>query len=407
VKDEHKTREELLSELISLRSRLSSEGRDRSAAGNQESSPHIHDAYFEGLFENAPEAIALIDNRSMVLRVNSEFTNIFGYTNYDLLGKCIDTVLAPDDLKQEAADITDKVATGVRVDVESVRRCKDGTLIDVSIRGAPIKTGEKQVAVFGIYRDITNQKRLKARLLHAQKMEAIGTLAGGISHDFNNLLQVIQGYTDILLVGKKPEDPEYNDLLAIRHATARAAELTRALLTFSRKNKSILRPVDLNHLINQVNNILERTFLKSIEIKLELADNLKIIDGDPAQLEQVLINLALNARDAMPGGGDLLIRTGITTMDEEFCRTHPGATPGTYALVTVSDNGQGMAEETLKHIFEPFYTTKEIGRGTGLGLALVYGIIKEHQGYIMPYSKPGQGTTFEIYLPISARRKEQ
>lgn len=251
------------------------------------------------------------------------------------------------------------------------------------------------------------EKKLKARLLHTQKMEAIGTLAGGISHDFNNLLQVVQGYTDILLTGKKPEDPDYNDLLAIRNATARAGELTMELLTFSRKKKSILRPVDLNHLIKQVNKILQRTFLKSIEIKLQLADNLKRINGDHGQLEQVLMNLAINARDAMPGGGDLIIRTGITTLNEKFCMTHPGATPGNFVLVTVSDNGQGMAEDTLKHIFEPFYTTKEIGRGTGLGLALVYGIIKEHRGYIMPYSKPGQGTTFEIYLPIFTGQTNQ
>jgi len=407
LEDEHKTRKELIAELISLRSRLFSEGKERSAAKNKERSSHIHEAYFEGLFENAPEAIALVDNQSYVLRVNREFTDIFGYTNAELPGKCIDIILAPDDLKQEAADITEKVATGARVDVESVRRCKDGTLINVSIRGAPIKMGREQVAVFGIYRDITNQKRLEARLLHSQKMEAIGTLAGGISHDFNNLLQIIQGYTDILLTGKKPENQEYNDLLAIRDATARAAELTRELLTFSRKKKIILRPLDLNHLIKQVNKILQRTFLKNIEIKLQLADKLKTIYGDPVQLEQVLINLALNARDAMPGGGNLIISTGISTMDQEFCRTHPGAAPGTYALVTVSDNGQGIAEESLKHIFEPFYTTKDIGKGTGLGLAMVYGIVKEHQGYIMPSSKPGEGTTFEIYLPIFAGRKEQ
>lgn len=407
MEDQHKTREELIAELISLRSRLSSEGKEKSATAKQGRSPHIHEAYFEGLFENAPEAIALVDNQSRILRVNSEFTNIFGYANDELPGKYIDHILVPDDLRQEAAGITEKVATGARVDVESVRCCKDGTLINVSIRGAPIKIGREQLAVLGIYRDITNQKRLEARLLHTQKMEAIGTLAGGISHDFNNLLQIIQGYTDILLTGKKPENQEYNDLLAIRDATARAAELTRELLTFSRKKKIILRPVDLNQLIKQLNKILERTFLKSIGIKLHLADNLKKINGDPVQLEQVLINLALNARDAMPGGGNLIISTGITTLDEGFCRTHPGAEPGTYALVTVSDNGQGIAEESLKHIFEPFYTTKDIGKGTGLGLAMVYGIVKEHQGYIMPSSKPGEGTTFEIYLPIFAGGKEQ
>ena len=405
--DEHKTREELLSELISLHSRLSSEGINNSAASKQVGSPHLHEAYFEGLFENAPEAIALVDNRSIVLRVNSEFTNIFGYTNDELLGKCIDHILAPDDLRQEAVDITEKVATGTRVDAESVRRCKDGTIIDVSIRGAPIKIGNEQVAVFGIFRDITNQQKLKARILHTQKMEAIGTLAGGISHDFNNLLQVVQGYTDILLTDKKPENPDYHDLLAIRNATAKAAELTRELLTFSRKRKSILRPIDLNDLIQRVNKMLQRTFLKSIEIKLQLADNLKTINGDPVQLEQVLMNLAINARDAMPEGGELTIRTQITTLDKEFCRTHPGATSGDFVLVTISDNGQGIDEEALKHIFEPFYTTKVIGKGTGLGLALVYGIIKDHQGYIMPYSKPGQGTTFKIYLPIFTEQTSQ
>jgi CheY-like chemotaxis protein len=231
-------------------------------------------------------------------------------------------------------------------------------------------------------------------------MEAVGTLAGGIAHDFNNLLQAIQGYSDLLLLDKNKDDPGYRELQEIRRAGQRASELTQQLLTFSQKVESRLRPVNLNHEVTEVENLLKRTIPKMIRIELHLADTLGTINADPAQIEQVIMNLGVNARDAMPEGGTLIIETQDTTLDEQYCSTHLGAIPGDYVLLTISDTGHGMDNETLEHIFEPFYTTKETGKGTGLGLAMVYGIVKGHHGYITYCSEPGEGTTFKIYLPV-------
>jgi len=248
--------------------------------------------------------------------------------------------------------------------------------------------------------DITEKKKLEAQLQQAQKMEAIGTLAGGIAHDFNNMLQAISGYTQILLMGKKASDPDYEKLEAIEKSAQRASDLTKRLLIFSRKVESKLRPVGLNQEIEQVSKMLERTIPKMINIELHLAENLKIINADPAQIEQIMMNLGVNARDAMPDGGRLIFETENVILDEQYCKIHLGARPGKYVKLSISDTGHGMDREILSHIFEPFYTTKETGKGTGLGLAMVYGIVKNHDGYIMCYSEPGEGTTFKIYFPI-------
>jgi len=248
--------------------------------------------------------------------------------------------------------------------------------------------------------DITEKKKLEAQLQQAQKMEAIGTLAGGIAHDFNNMLQAISGYTQILLMGKKASDPDYEKLEAIEKSAQRASDLTKRLLIFSRKVESKLRPVGLNQEIEQVSKMLERTIPKMINIELHLAENLKIINADPAQIEQIMMNLGVNARDAMPDGGRLIFETENVILDEQYCKIHLGARPGKYVKLSISDTGHGMDREILSHIFEPFYTTKETGKGTGLGLAMVYGIVKNHGGYIMCYSEPGEGTTFKIYFPI-------
>lgn len=248
--------------------------------------------------------------------------------------------------------------------------------------------------------DTTERKQLQTQLQQAQKMEAIGTLAGGVAQDFNNLLQAILGYTQMLLFDRKQEDPGFADLKGIEKAGMRASELTQRLLTFSRKVESQLRPVDLNQEIIQVEKLLQRTIPKMIDIELNLDHTLKTINADPTQMEQVLMNLAVNARDAMPDGGKLIIGTDNVVLNEKFCRIHIGAVPGTYVMLAVSDTGHGMHRDIVKHIFEPFYTTKEIGKGTGLGLAMVYGIVKNHSGYITCSSEPGSGTTFKIYLPI-------
>lgn len=240
-------------------------------------------------------------------------------------------------------------------------------------------------------------EKLQQQLLHAQKMEAIGTLAGGVAHDFNNLLQGIQGYTELLLL--KSGGQNTRELQEILRAAKRGGELTRQLLTFSRKVKSNLVPVDLNQIISGLRDLLERTIPKMIKVTLHLRSSLDFVNADASQIEQVLMNLAVNARDAMPDGGFLTIGTEDIAIDVMYTAVLPEIVPGSYVLLTVSDTGQGMDQETRNRIFDPFFTTKAIGKGTGLGLAIVYGIVKSHKGHILCYSEPAKGTTFKIYLP--------
>jgi signal transduction histidine kinase/CheY-like chemotaxis protein len=252
------------------------------------------------------------------------------------------------------------------------------------------------------YKHLVHEKEKGSRLndhVGAQKMEALGTLAGGIAHDFNNILQAIMGFTQIILREKKLDDPDYEKLEAIETSAQRAGELVRRLLIFSRKVESQLKPVDLNHEVVQVSKMLERTIPKMINIKLKLAENLRIINAAPMQLEQVIMNMAINARDAMPSGGELVFETGNATLDENFCKAHLGSTPGEYVFLKVSDTGHGMDRELQERIFEPFFTTKEIGKGTGLGLSMVYGVVKAHKGFIALKSDVNTGTTFEMYFP--------
>ncbi|MBU2547574.1 MAG: response regulator, partial [Proteobacteria bacterium] len=232
-----------------------------------------------------------------------------------------------------------------------------------------------------------------------QKIESIGTLAGGIAHDFNNMLQAIAGYTELLLVDKDEGHPDLKRLKTIERATQKARVLTRQLLTFSRKMQSDLRPTDLNAEIEQVAVLLERTIPRMIRIELKLAGDLRNINADRIQLEQVIMNLGINASQAMPDGGLLAIETQNVYLDETYSLAHFEVSPGDYVLLTVTDTGQGMDEETVLRIFEPFFTTKDLGQGTGLGLAVAYGIVKNHAGHIHCYSEPGRGTSFRIYLP--------
>ena len=248
-------------------------------------------------------------------------------------------------------------------------------------------------------REEAEREKLQAQLTQSQKMEAIGTLAGGISHDFNNLLQVINGYIQLLLMDRDRNDREYSKLKSIQKAGERAAHLVQQLLFFSRKAETKHLPIDLNHEVEQVRQILERTIPKMIDIDVHVDSGLWIINGDNVQMEQILLNLAKNAADAMPDGGKLTIGTKNIRLEEPYEKTHRGVCPGYYVLLTISDTGHGMDKETVEHIFEPFYTTKDIGKGTGLGLASVYGIVKSHRGHIMCYSEIGMGTTFKIYLP--------
>jgi nitrogen-specific signal transduction histidine kinase/ActR/RegA family two-component response regulator len=247
--------------------------------------------------------------------------------------------------------------------------------------------------------DVTERKQLEEQLRQSQKMEAIGRLAGGIAHDFNNLLTAIVGYSQLLLGGLEVGNPMQGQLEEIKKAGERAASLTRQLLAFSRKGLLQPQVLDLNALVANIDKMLRRLIGEHIELVTVFGPGLECIEADPAQLEQVVLNLVVNARDAMPQGGKIVIETKNLELDEAYADQHPGVSPGRYTMLSVSDEGSGMTAETLKHIFEPFFTTKDRAEGTGLGLFTVYGAVKQNGGNIWVYSEVGRGTTFKVYLP--------
>ena len=288
----------------------------------------------------------------------------------------------------------------------------DGTVYPVEISSRKIEF-EGNECILSVVRDITERKqaeaekaRLEAQINQAQKLESVGRLAGGVAHDLNNLLTPVLGYSEMLLDETSPESPQKRPLKEIENAAYRARNLVRQLLAFSRKQLLEFQSIQLNDFLTDFRQFLERTLRKNIAIYLELAPNLPSIEGDRTQLEQVIINLAINAQDAMPDGGQLTIETDRVELDESYASTHQGVTPGPYVMIAVSDTGCGMDAETRENLFEPFFTTKEVDKGTGLGLATVYGIVKQHGGNIWAYSEPGLGSVFKIYLPVSENPAE-
>ncbi|MGE0352424.1 MAG: PAS domain S-box protein [Gemmatimonadales bacterium] len=358
-------------------------------------------AYLNELFNSDPEAIVLLDPHDHVLRINPEFTATFGYESAEAVGRAINDLVIPEGHEQEAATYTAQLARGERLNVETVRRRKDGTLINVSILGVPIKMAGGPVATYAIYRDISARKHLESQLLHASKMESIGRLAGGVAHDFNNLLTAILGFTDLGLETISAGDPQRPNFEQIRLAATRAADLTRQLLAFARRQAIEPRTTDLGALVGNMENMLNRLLGEQVELTVRTEPDLWPVRIDPAQLEQVVLNLAVNARDAMESGGRLTIVTSNVRIQPR-ANDHLKVPSGDYVLLTVSDTGQGMTRETLAHLFEPFYTTKDVGKGTGLGLATCYGVVRQSGGHIQTTSVVGQGTTFRIYLPRSA-----
>lgn len=355
--------------------------------------------------------LLVINADAKVIKINKKGCEILGYDEQEIVGKNWFDNFLPKEIKNETSKVFRQIMDGkselyeyyenpvvTKSGKERIIAWHNTLLIDEKGNmGATLSSGE----------DITQRKRaeeekekIQAQLLHAQKMEAIGTLAGGISHDFNNILQAIFGYVQLLLMNKTENDPDIRYLNQIDRSAHRASELTKELLIFSRKVESNLRPVNLNHEVAQVHRILRRTIPKMVAIELHLAEDLKILNGDPIQLEQVMMNIAVNANYAMPDGGKLVFETRNVVLDARDGKAHAEAAPGEYIQLTISDNGCGMDKETLGHIFEPFFTTKGIGEGTGLGLAMVYGIVKSHGGHITVYSEPGHGTAFNIYFPV-------
>ncbi len=354
---------------------------------------------YRSLFDDSRDAIHVTTKEGKFVDINQSALDLFGYTREEMLGLDVRKIYVnPDGRLLFQQEIENK---GDVRDYEMKFRKKDGTEIHCLNTSTVRRADDGTIIGYqGISRDVTEQRRLEAQLQQAQKMEAVGTLAGGIAHDFNNVLQAILGYVELLLMKKEKKDPDIRYLNQIDRSAQRATELTKQLLIFSKKVKSKLRPVDLNQEVIQIHELLQRMIPKMIDIELDLAEDIKIINADPMQLEQITMNLGINAKDAMPDGGKLVFETKNITLDEGYCKAHAGAVPGEYVLLAISDTGHGMDKEILEHIFEPFFTTKEIGKGTGLGLAMVYGIVKSHNCHIVCYSEPGRGTVFKIYFPV-------
>ncbi len=382
--------------------------RDISEHKRAEASLRFQKAYFEGLVDNMPDAIAMFDDDGIVTEINAQFTRLFGFTEEEAVGQNISELVGPPDRLEEAHSYRRRITSGEKMSVETVRKNKDGTLIDVSLRSAPVIVDNTRIGHFVLYRDISSRKRaeiekarLQSQLQQAQKMEAIGTLAGGIAHDFNNLLMAIQGRTSIMLMDKDSSHPDFVHLRGIEGYVGNAADLTRQLLGFARGGKYEVKPTDLNELIKKESRMFGRT-KKEISIREKYEENLWPVEADRGQIQQVLLNLYVNAWQAMRGGGNLYVETENVTLDDHYVKPFSVAS-GKYVKIHITDTGVGMDKATREKIFEPFFTTKGLGRGTGLGLASAYGIIKNHGGFINVYSEKGRGSTFSIYLPACER----
>ncbi|MFH1113473.1 MAG: PAS domain S-box protein [Pseudomonadota bacterium] len=360
---------------------------------------------YRTLFEESIDGVYSVLRDGTIMDANASFCKLFGYTREETIGKDIrELYFDPADRPRFQEEIERK---GSLKDHEVRFRKRDGTEIDCLLTSSVHFGPDGSIAGYrAILRDLTLRKGLQRQLLQAQKMEAIGTLAGGIAHDFNNILQVAVGYSELLLGEAGLPEEWKSDIQKINESASRGADLVKRLLTFGRKADTKPQPLNLNRCITGLRAMLERTIPKMIDIQLLLGENPARIHADPTQVDQLLMNLAVNARDAMPEGGKLIFETADVHLDEEYVRTHVEAKAGDYVLLMVTDTGSGMDQETLEHIFEPFYTTKAVGEGTGLGLAMVHGIVKHHGGHIVCYSEPGHGTTFKVYFPAEMSSRE-
>jgi two-component system, cell cycle sensor histidine kinase and response regulator CckA len=360
----------------------------------------LSEGSFRSMIENAPYGIYRATAAGQLLRVNPALQKMLGYDSADELLKmnlARDLYSEP----QQHQRIIDLLATekGFKdVEVEWTR--KDGTLTKARCSGLLVTDEAEQDAYFEVFAEDATEKRLLERQLQlAQKMEAIGRLSGGIAHDFNNLLGVIIGYSEVLKKRLAVTDPLREHAEEIEKAGQRAASLTRQLLAFSRQQVLAPAVLNLNALLTDLGKMLPRLIGEDVELALKLEPKLGLVKADQSQIEQVVMNLVVNARDALPRGGRLVVETSNVTLNHAYTLLHPGSRVGPYVLLSVTDNGTGMSPETLAHLFEPFFTTKERGKGTGLGLATVYGVVKQSGGYIWVDSEPGKGSSFRVYLP--------
>ena len=407
MNDKRKTKIQLTEELVRLRQRIKDLELSVSRGKQAEKSLRETEQKFQRVYDEAPFGCHELNTDGQITRVNRKELAMLGYTAREMLGRPVWRFVLEEEMTRRI--ILAKLSGDVSFHetFERTYRRKDGTTLPVIAQDRIV--WEKRRKITGIrstLEDITERRRAEEvlrkseeQLRQWQKVEAIGRLAGGVAHDFNNLLMTIKGCSELLLGEIDERDPRREEVEEIRKAAERATSLTRQLLAFGRRQ--VLQPqvLNLNDIVENMNRMLSRLIGEDIQLLTVLGPDLWPVKVDPGQIEQVLMNLAVNGRDAMPRGGKLTIETANKELDEDYARRHVAVKPGAYVLLAVSDNGCGMDKETQSHLFEPFFTTKEQGKGTGLGLSTVYGIIKQSGGNIWVYSELGQGTSFKIYLP--------
>jgi two-component system, cell cycle sensor histidine kinase and response regulator CckA len=354
---------------------------------------------YQELVENAHDVIYTHDLEGHFTSLNRAGEQITGYTRAEAAQMSVLQIVSPAYQDQICGMIARQFADEAKTPCSLEILAKDGRKVMLEVSPRLVLKDGQAVGVQGIARDVTQRRHLEEQLAHAQRMEAIGHLAGGVAHDFNNLLTVVTGYSELVLRRLDAESPVRQEIEQIKKAGERATTLTRQLLAFSRKQMLQPRVLDLNAVLSDVEHLLRRLIGENIQLTMVLGPDLKRVKADPGQMEQIIMNLAVNARDAMPQGGMLTVGTANVVLDDDYANQHVDVKPGQYVMLAVSDTGIGMDDHTRSHIFEPFFTTKVKGKGTGMGLSTVYGIVKQSGGYVWVYSEPNQGSTFKIYLP--------
>jgi len=355
--------------------------------------------------EHATEAFVITNPDGVIEYVNPAFERLTGYSREEAVGSTPAILKSGEHGAEFYAEFYRTIQCGQIWHGHFVNRRKDGSLITVETNVSSVRNGTGKILKYvEVMRDVTEELKLREQLSRSQRLESVGQLAGGLAHDFNNILQAVLGYAMLGLGEVDETHPLHLHLSEIRHAASRAAEITRQLLAFSRRQVLKREPVDLSLAVRGSLNLISRLLGDDIEVDYVAGHNLGAVEADLVQIEQVLMNLCVNARDAMPGGGRITIETENVLINTAYVTAHPWSRAGRYVLLSVSDTGQGMSEEVKANAFEPFFTTKSEGRGTGLGLAMVYGIVKQHDGFIHCYSEVNKGTTFKIYLPVTMRR---
>ena len=361
----------------------------------------ISEKWHRAIFDHATDGIIVLDRNGTIINVNQKACDIHGFDRDALTGVSIELLDATGD-RENYVQRMQKILDGESLIYETEHYKKDGSKVVLEVSSNAINI-EDETYIQSFYRDITEKKRIQEQLMHSTKMESIGVLAGGIAHNFNNILTAILGYAELLLEFSTLDDVSKQRVKNIESSARKAGVMVSKLLSFARRESHEVLPLNLHEVINDSLKLFEGVLNKKIGLKVNFAEQTPTIDGDPNQIEQIMMNLLVNARDAMPDGGLITITSRLIDVGGDRLNIPSYVEPGRYIMLSVSDTGTGISKEVINRIFDPFFTTKEKGKGTGLGLATVYGIVKDHKGYISVQSDVGKGTTFEIYFPISGR----